>query len=270
MRPLVMGILNVTPDSFSDGGLYLRKEDAIRHAEQMVQDGVDIIDVGGESSRPGAKAISVDEELSRVIPIIQHLKQRFPVRLSIDTVKSEVARAAVDAGVTLINDISGGTDIRMAEIVKRPDVEIVLMHMRGTPVTMQIQPIYPRGVVEEVKEYLLSRVRAFGEAGVGKEKIWVDPGIGFGKTVNHNLDLLRRISEFQSVTDRVVVGTSQKSFLAHILGGPQVPYEERVSATIASNLWALNRGANVFRVHDVGDFKRALKVWEALSDASKS
>lgn len=270
MRPIIMGILNVTPDSFSDGGMYLRKEDALKHAEELVKGGADIIDVGGESSRPGAEPVTLEEELNRVIPIIKHLKQNFSVRVSVDTVKPEVAEAALDAGATLINDISGGADIRMAELAKRPGVDIILMHMRGTPVTMQIQPFYPKGVFEEVREFLTTRVRVFEEAGVSKEKIWIDPGIGFGKTPNHNLELLRRVGELKSISPKIAIGTSRKSFIAQVCGEPQLLMEERTSATIASSLFAYSRGASMFRVHDVSEFKRALKMWDALQDAGQS
>ena len=270
MRPLVMGIVNVTPDSFSDGGMYLRKEDALRQAEALVKGGADIIDVGGESSRPGAEPVSLEEELNRVVPIVKHLKQNFSVRISVDTVKPEVAEAALDNGATLINDISGGSDIRMAELAKRPGVEIILMHMRGTPVTMQIQPFYPKGVFEEVKEFLATRMRVFQEAGVDKEKIWIDPGIGFGKTPNHNLELLRRVGELKSLSPKIAVGTSRKSFIAHVCGEPQLLMEERTSPTIASSLYAYTKGASMFRVHDVAEFKRALKMWEALEHVSQS
>lgn len=270
MRNLVMGILNVTPDSFSDGGRYLKPEDALKHAERMIEEGADIIDIGGESSRPGAETIAVRDEIARVVPVIKEIASRFQVRLSVDTVKPEVARAAIDSGATLINDISGGSDIGMAELAKQPGIEIVLMHMRGTPVTMQIQPVYFRGVMEEVKEYLEGRVKAFAEAGVAREKIWVDPGIGFGKTVAHNVEILRRLPELSSIAGRTVIGTSLKSFIAHLLGGPQVPIEERGAATIATNLWALQKGASVFRVHDVADHKRAIKIWEALAHVGES
>lgn len=264
MRPLVMGILNVTPDSFSDGGMFLRREDALSQAERLVREGADIIDVGGESSRPGAQPVELDEELSRIIPVIEGIKKRFDVRISVDTVKPDVAKFAIDHGATLINDISGGSDLKMAEQSKRPGVDTILMHMRGTPVTMQIQPFYPRGVVEEVKEFLTERRRQFVEAGVSPQNIWVDPGIGFGKTVNHCLEILRRLPDLKGLGERVVIGTSRKSFLAHLLGGPQVDMEDRISASVATSLWAYDGGASVFRVHDVGEFRRALTVWEAL------
>lgn len=269
MRPLVMGILNVTPDSFSDGGMYLRREDALKHAERMVDEGADIIDVGGESSRPGATPVMLQEEIDRVIPVIEEIRRRTGVRISVDTTKPEVAEAALSAGATLINDISGGVDIRMADLAKRDGIEIILMHMRGTPVTMQIQPFYPRGVATEVRDFLEERVRAFAEAGVAREKIWLDPGIGFGKTVNHNLELLCKVEKFKSEGGRVVVGVSRKSFLGQLLGGSHIEYEDRESGTVAANLWAFSRGANVFRVHNVADTKRALKVWEALTDVCK-
>ncbi len=259
-----MGILNVTPDSFSDGGQFTLATDAVRHAERMVEEGADIIDIGGESTRPGAEPVSTQQELDRVIPVLQRLNGQHAVRLSIDTTKAEVAEEALKWGVTLINDISGGHDVRMAELVKRPNIDIILMHMRGTPVNMQVHPLYANGVVEEVKAFLTQRVNAFSEIGVPKERIWVDPGIGFGKSCAHNLTLLRRLEELQGIGGRVVVGTSRKTFLANLLDKPNTPFEEREPGTIASNLWARNQGASVFRVHDVGSFKKALRTWESI------
>jgi dihydropteroate synthase len=264
--PLIMGILNVTPDSFSDGGLYLTPGQALKQAETLVREGADILDVGGESSRPGATPVSVQEELDRVIPVIQKLHAAFPVRLSIDTSKPEVAAEAIKAGVSLINDITGGQNIGMAELVKRPGVDIILMHMRGTPASMQVLPLYPRGVIHEVTEYLTARVAAFTEMGVAREQIWVDPGIGFGKALGHNLELLHHVDSLSGIGSRLVIGTSRKSFLAHVLGNPQLEYEMRESGTIATNLWAYQKGASVFRVHDVGNLKRALVTWRSIEN----
>lgn len=268
-KPLMMGILNVTPDSFSDGGLYLTPEAALKRAEMLVAEGADVIDIGGESSRPGAPSISAQEEMDRVIPVFEKLSARIQARLSIDTVKPEVAKEAVNRGATIINDISAGADVRMGEIVKQSKADIILMHMRGTPVSMQVQPIYPRGVVGEVRDFLMQRVQAFQELGVPAENLWVDPGIGFGKTPAQNLELLYKLDEFKGIGGRVVVGTSRKSFLAHLLGNGMAPFEERLAGTIATNLWAATRGASVFRVHDVGECKRALKTWFAIENAGQ-
>lgn len=263
--PLIMGILNVTPDSFSDGGRYFDSDRALCHAVEMVQEGADIIDVGGESTRPRSVGVSVEEELERTVPVIQRICRELQVRVSIDTSKAEVAAEAIRAGATLVNDVTAGQDVRMAMVVAESNVDVILMHMQGTPLTMQGSPQYPKGVVTEVREYLEERVRAFHECGVGRDRVWVDPGIGFGKTVDHNLELLKHLDEFLKLGRRVVIGTSRKSFLSAILGGGNLPMELREAGTLASNLWARLKGASVFRVHEVGPVKRALQTWEAIS-----
>ena len=262
-----MGVLNVTPDSFSDGGLYESKEAAVRHVAEMVVAGADIIDIGGESTRPGAKEVSLQEELDRTIPIVEEVASRFSVRLSIDTRKSEVAKCAIAAGATIINDTSGGSDPAMAALAAKDGLTIILMHMQGTPETMQREPSYPRGVVTEVSEFLEGRVKAFEEAGVPWENIWVDPGIGFGKLFQHNLDLLRQLDDFASIGGRLVIGTSRKAFLGTLVGETSgTPEAVRDPGTLATNLWAYTKGASVFRVHDVLAMRRALSTWEALSE----
>jgi len=266
-KPLVMGILNVTPDSFSDGGLYLDVDAALEHVAAMVEQGADIIDIGGESTRPGSRAVSYKEELERVVPIIQKVAPRFNVQLSIDTRHFEVAQAAADAGVSIINDVSGGSDIRMADLVRDKKLNIVLMHMQGNPQNMQSNPSYPRGVVNHVRDYLFSRVRAFAEFDIPKENLWVDPGFGFGKTLAHNLQLLNGLDELIDLGGRLVVGTSRKTFLSRVLGEEEIPFEKREPGTIATNLMAYTKGASIFRVHDVGSFKSALKTWEAAEHA---
>ncbi|MBI1862477.1 MAG: dihydropteroate synthase, partial [Deltaproteobacteria bacterium] len=261
---LIMGVLNVTPDSFSDGGQFVSVDRAIRQALLMVSEGAHIIDVGGESSRPGAQAISASEELDRVAPVIEKLSQAVDVRISVDTRKYEVACDAVSLGATLLNDISGGADLRMAQLACAGELDVILMHMNGEPGTMQLSPEYPEGVVPEVKRFLRDRVRAFEEVGVAPERIWVDPGIGFGKQLGDNLELLDRIGEFSDLAGRVVVGTSRKSFLATVLEEANLPMDLRREGTLASNLWAYQNGATVFRVHDVGPLARALKTWDAI------
>lgn len=263
--PLVMGVLNVTPDSFSDGGEFLTPEAALRQANVMFTDGADIIDIGGESTRPGAPEVSLQEELDRVLPVVEAIASEFPVEISIDTSKPAVAEAAVRLGASIINDVTGGSDPQMARIGAEHDVGFILMHMRGNPRTMQADPEYPRGVVHEVRFYLADRVRAFAEAGIDSERIWIDPGIGFGKTAEHNLELLRDLDSFHGLAGRIVVGTSRKAFLSHILGEASLPRAAREPGTLASNLWAFTKGASVFRVHDVAAMKRALKTWEAIS-----
>jgi len=258
-----MGILNITPDSFSDGGKYVAIDKALAHAEAMVQEGADIIDIGGESTRPGAEPVLAEEELLRVLPVIQAIKDRFSVALSIDSYKYEVVEAAVEAGATIVNDVRGGQDIRLPKLVAEKGLSIVLMHMKETPLTMQDHPEYPSGVVVHVQRFLKERLRAFEEFGIPRERIWIDPGIGFGKTVDHNLDLLRHTAQLSALS-RVLVGASRKSFLAKILGNADLPMESREAGTIASHLWAYMKGASVFRVHDVGPMKRAIRTWEAI------
>ncbi|MCB0404109.1 MAG: dihydropteroate synthase [Bdellovibrionales bacterium] len=262
-KPLLMGIVNVTPDSFSDGGCYLEPERAILQAVRLAGSGADIVDIGGESTRPGAVPVSAQEEMDRVLPVIEGVVRRLNVRVSIDTQKLEVAREAAALGATILNDVSGGSDIRMALLAAERGLTVVLMHMQGTPQTMQQIPTYDRGVVSEVHDALAARVRAFEECGVGREKIWIDPGIGFGKTVSHNLELLAQLGKFSDLGARIVVGTSRKSFLARVLENPELPMAKRESATIATNLYAYTRGASVFRIHRVGGFRRALALWKA-------
>jgi len=266
-RPLIMGVLNVTPDSFSDGGKYLDPDSALTQALRLVAEGADIIDVGGESTRPGAAAVSAGEEIDRVIPVIDRIRGESDVAISIDTGKLEVARLALAAGATIVNDVTGGADPGLAALAAREGATVVLMHMRGNPRTMQDRPEYPRGVACEVRDFLRDRVRAFEEAGVSRECLWVDPGIGFGKTFEHNLLLLRCLGEFRGIGGRLVVGTSRKSFLARVAGDPQLPCGEREPGTLASGLWALSQGAGVLRVHDVLAMRRAVATWEAIRDA---
>ncbi|MBY0372136.1 dihydropteroate synthase [bacterium] len=262
---LVMGILNVTPDSFSDGGKFYGKGAALVHAERLVQEGADIIDVGGESTRPGSVAISLQEEMDRVLPIVEAVRSVLPAEVSVDTRKFEIAREAIRAGATIINDITGGSDPRLLDLLRQsPTTKLILMHMKGTPETMQDSPVYPKGVLPEVRAFLAERVRAFREGGISKDRLWVDPGIGFGKTYAHNLELLRGMKDLAAVGGRLVCATSRKAFLAAILGDAQADFASREAGTLASNLWALAQGASVFRVHDVAACRRALKTWAAI------
>lgn len=263
--PLILGVLNVTPDSFSDGGRFLSRADALRQAIRLSEEGADILDVGGESTRPGAAAVGAQEELDRVLPVVESIAAELDVRISIDTSKVRVAEQAIRLGATVVNDVTGGSDAGMARLAVEYDVDFILMHMRGSPRTMQADPEYPKGVVTEVRHYLADRVRAFAEAGIDAERLWIDPGIGFGKTLEHNLELLKELKAFVGLAGRVVVGTSRKSFLAGLLGDAKLPFEAREPGTVASNLWALSQGASVFRVHDVAAFKRALQTWEAIA-----
>ncbi|MGA3147562.1 MAG: dihydropteroate synthase [Acidimicrobiales bacterium] len=244
-RPLVMGILNVTPDSFSDGGKWFEREQAVRKGHQMVGEGADIVDVGGESTRPGAQPVSADEELRRVIPVIEALAGE--VRVSIDTTKEVVAEAAVGAGASLINDVSAS----LWPVAARHGVGWVAMHRKGTPATMQQDPHYD-DVVGEVSALLVERATRAADAGVAE--VWIDPGIGFGKTVDHNLALLASLGHLVATGYPVMVGTSRKSFLASLTspaGGASVPVEERLPASVATATWAMTQGAGMVRVHDV-------------------
>ena len=252
-----MGVVNVTPDSFSDGGLFLEADAAIEHGMRLAEEGADVLDVGGESTRPGAGPVEAQEELERVLPVVEALAAAGQ-RISIDTTKVEVARAALSAGATVVNDVSAFRfSPGMAGLVAEAEAECCLMHMLGEPRTMQLEPRYD-DVVSEVKAFLEDRLAFAVSEGVPEERVWLDPGIGFGKTVEHNLELLRRLDEIVAIGRPVVVGTSRKSFLGKLTGGR--PEGERLPGTIATNVMALERGATVFRVHDVAATADALTV----------
>ena len=251
-----MGIVNVTPDSFSDGGQFLDAEAAIAHGRELMGEGADILDIGGESTRPGADPVDAGEEIRRVIPVIEALAAD-GARVSIDTTKAEVARRALDAGATIVNDVSAFRfDPELPAVVADAGATCVLMHMLGEPRTMQKDPRYEE-VVTDVKRFLEERIAYATGAGVDEQSIWVDPGIGFGKTLDHNLELIARLDEIAAIGRPVVFGASRKSFLGK-LTGRQV--DERLAGTIAANIIAHDRGARVFRVHDVGPTVDALKV----------
>ena len=253
-RVLIMGILNVTPDSFSDGGRFLSPDAAVKRALIMEKEGADIIDVGGESSRPGAEPVPVEEELRRVIPVLERLRGKLRIPISIDTTKAEVAEAALRAGASIVNDISAlRFDPAMASVVAEFGAGLVLMHMLGTPKTMQQAPHY-EDVVREVRDFLAERALYAQSQGIPREAIAVDPGIGFGKTVEHNLELLRRLPELVELGFPVLVGPSRKSFIGAILG---LGVEERLEGTLAACAVAVVRGADILRVHDVREVRRA-------------
>jgi dihydropteroate synthase len=255
--PLLMGVVNVTPDSFSDGGLFLESDAAVAHGEQLAGEGADILDIGGESTRPGSEGVSEEEELRRVMPVVERLAAAGR-RVSIDTAKAGVARAALDAGAAIVNDVTAfRRSPEMAGLVAERGVDCVLMHMLGEPRTMQEDPRYD-DVVSEVKAFLEERLASAVGEGVAEERVWLDPGIGFGKTVEHNLELLRRLDEIVAIGRPVVIGTSRKSFLGKLTGGRGEG--ERLPGTIATNVIALERGARVFRVHDVAQVRDALAV----------
>ncbi|MBI3292269.1 MAG: dihydropteroate synthase [Elusimicrobia bacterium] len=265
----VMGVLNVTPDSFFDGGRHHTVDAAVARAEQMVEEGADLIDVGGESSRPGAVSISLDEELRRVAPVVEALARRFPsIPLSVDTTKAEVARQALEAGAQIVNDISAlRWDRAMAPLVARTHATVILMHMQGTPASMQDQPTYG-DVVVDLQAFFEERIGWAERQGIARESLWLDPGIGFGKTVSHNLTLLRRLNDFHRFGCPLVVGTSRKSFLGKILssspaGLPLSP-EERLEGSLATALWAALEGVQVLRVHDVQATVRVIRTLGAV------
>jgi dihydropteroate synthase len=256
-RVLVMGIVNVTPDSFYDGGRFFRSEDAIERGLRMADEGADIIDVGGESARPGARPISVQEEMDRALPVVEGIRRRSPVHISIDTSKADVAAEAISLGAGIVNDISAFRfDERMAAVTADAGAFVVLMHMQGSPETMQQKPTYT-DVVEEIRSFLAERVRAAVDAGIAEERVFVDPGIGFGKTLDHNVAVLRNLARLTDLGRPVLVGLSRKTFLGAIL---DVPPDERIEATIAANTAAILNGASIIRVHDAKEGRRTADV----------
>ena len=259
-RPIVMGILNATPDSFSDGGNFRAAKDAVAHAEYMIKHGVDLIDIGGESTRPGAEPVELQEELDRVLPVIEALKD-CGVPLSIDTYKAETMRQALKAGVDCVNDIWAlRLDGALDAVLESNDCGIILMHMQRDPLTMQFNPEY-QDVIAEVKQFLKERADLLMSKGIEHNRIAIDPGFGFGKSLEHNLAMLKHFDQFSSLTVPVLAGISRKSMLGKITGKDT---NERVAASIAAAIMAANRGANIIRVHDVPETIDALKLWEAV------
>jgi dihydropteroate synthase len=256
-RPAVMGVLNVTPDSFFDGGMFLASEAAIAHGRQLAADGADLIDVGGESTRPGAEPVAAEEELRRILPVVRALAQAVKVPLSIDTYKASVARAALAAGVSFVNDISAFRgDPEMAAVVAEAGVDVCLMHMKGEPHNMQEDPRYD-DVVSEVKAFLEERLALALADGVREDRIWLDPGIGFGKTLEHNLALLRRLDEIVAIGRPVLIGPSRKRFIGKLTGRAE---QDRLAGSLSAVVLAFERGASMFRVHDVREARDALSV----------
>jgi len=254
---LIMGILNVTPDSFSDGGLYFDTQKAINHALSMIEDGADIIDIGGESTRPFSDPVSVDDELLRVIPVVKELRKRTDTVISIDTTKSTVAKEACLVGADIINDISGMLfDAEMIDVAKDIGCPIVLMHIKGNPKTMQENPTYDN-VISEIKCHLLDRVDYIIENGIDRKNIILDPGIGFGKTVENNFEILNRLDELTSIGYPFLIGTSNKSFIGKTLN---IDENDRLQGTIVANTIALQKGCKIFRVHNVKEAKRCLLI----------
>ena len=261
-RTLVMGIVNVTPDSFSDGAMFASVDDAVAHGARLVDEGADLVDVGGESTRPGSDPIEADEELLRVVPVIEGLvKARPGTALSVDTRKPEVASAALDAGASIVNDIAGGRNGALLETVSRTGAGVVLMHMLGEPKTMQDDPRYD-DVVAEVHEFLRERIEAAVFAGIPEERVCIDPGIGFGKTVDHNLALLRAVPALRMLGAAVMVGASRKGFIGTLTGVDDPA--ARLEGSLAVAVLAAAHGADLVRVHDVAATVRALKVADAV------
>lgn len=263
-RTLVMGILNVTPDSFSDGGKYINRDDAINHGIKLAAEGSDIVDIGGESTRPGAEPLSLEDELNRVIPVIKELAKEVQIPISIDTYKSEVAREALDAGASIINDISGlKSDDKMAGIAAEYDVPVVVMHIKGTPRDMQINPHY-ENMISEVRNSLAESVNIALNAGVDKNKIIVDPGIGFGKDLMDNFSLIKNLDYFKSLGHFILIGPSRKSFLWKTL---DVSPDETIEATAAAVTACIMAGADIVRIHDVKEVMNAVKVADLIVSA---
>jgi dihydropteroate synthase len=262
-RPQVMGVLNVTPDSFSDGGRYLGRSSAVRRAEQMVADGASIIDVGGESTRPGSSGVSVNDELDRVIPVVEALVKEFSIPISVDTSKPEVMREALSAGAVIVNDVRALRAPGALAVLSENDVPVCLMHMQGDPATMQSNPSY-EDVIAEVKTFLEERIRVCELSGIGRHRIIVDPGFGFGKTLSQNVLLLKRLNEFRSLDVPLLVGLSRKSMIGTIT---DAPIEDRLYGSLSAAVIAVWQGANIVRVHDVKSTVQALQVCTAVMHA---
>jgi dihydropteroate synthase len=258
-RPLVMGVVNVTPDSFSDGGRFQDTEAAVSHARRLAAEGADIIDLGGESTRPGAAPVSEEEELRRILPVLERLSD---LCVSVDTRRPGVMKKVLAAGASMINDIQALTEPYALEAVAATGCAVCLMHMKGQPATMQREPRYD-DVVTEVKSFLKDAVRKARFAGIGADRIVVDPGFGFGKTVRHNMDILRRLPSFQEIGVPLLVGLSRKSTIGYITGRP---VDQRLAGSLAMALLALHGGAKILRVHDVSETRDVIAVWQAYNE----
>lgn len=265
-RPLVMGIVNVTPDSFSDGGRYAHRDAAVAHALMLIEQGADMLDIGGESTRPGAAPVAVDDEIARVVPVIEMLAGRADLPISIDTSKPEVMRAAAAAGASMINDVNALRAAGAVETAAALDVAVCLMHMKGEPRTMQTNPQYD-DVVSDVRDFLAARIEVCLAAGIERHKLVIDPGFGFGKTLAHNLVLLARLADFRSLEVPVLAGLSRKSMLGTLTGRPQP--DQRQAASLAAAMLAADQGAAILRVHDVAETVDALCVRAAVADAGR-
>ena len=258
---LIMGILNVTPDSFSDGGKFDTPEQAASHASKMIEDGADIIDIGGESTRPGAEPVSIDEELNRTIPVIEAIRDQSDCIISIDTYKSKVAESALDAGANMVNDISGLTfDEGMASLVAEKETPVVIMHIKGTPLDMQKEPHY-EDLMEEIKDYFTAQIAKAKEAGIPNTNIILDPGIGFGKRLEDNFELIRELKQICAMEYPILIGPSRKSFIGTVLN---LPITERLEGTLASITAGVMNGARIVRVHDIMAVRRTIAITEKI------
>jgi dihydropteroate synthase len=262
-QPIIMGVLNITPDSFSDGGLFLDSKSAVTQAQLMISEGAGIIDIGGESTRPGALEVSSDDELNRVMPVIEALNGKIEVPISIDTSKPIVMREACEAGASIINDVNALRADGALKMAADLGVDICLMHMQGSPRTMQKNPSYDN-VVEEVKEFFHKRIAACKAAGISLNSITIDPGFGFGKNLGHNIALLKNLSEFHDFGVSILAGLSRKSMIGALLGDKDV--DSRLIGSVTAALIAAENGADIIRVHDVSETKDALKVWEQIQN----
>ena len=260
---LIMGILNVTPDSFYDGGYYFEKDKACRRAETIVKEGAQIIDVGGMSTRPGSLPVGLEEEVERIIPVIEYISKNYDILVSADTYRSEVARRAIAAGAHIINDISSfSMDSNMVKVIAEGDVSVVVMHIKGTPENMQKNPEY-EDVVDEIYDYLEDKTNIAIDSGIKPGKIIIDPGIGFGKTLEHNLEILNKVYEFRMLGYPVLIGASRKSFIGNIL---DLPVEERLEGSLAAAICSVINGVNILRVHDVKETIRAVKIAKRITN----
>ena len=263
---LVMGILNVTPDSFSDGGLFYNTDEAISHALQLIEYGIDIIDIGGESTRPGAKKISEEEEIQRIIPVVKQIRElSSEIIISIDTTKSMVAQKAIQSGANIINDISGFSfDNKMIDVVRESKVPVIIMHMQGDPSNMQNKPVYDDLIID-ISSFFKSKIKLATDAGIKKKQIILDPGIGFGKTVGDNLQLINQLNEFCKLGFPVMIGPSRKSFIGTTLN---LPVDDRLEGTAAAVAVGVMNGARIVRVHDVKEIKRVVTIVEKIRTAA--
>jgi dihydropteroate synthase len=266
-RTWLMGVVNVTPDSFSDGGLFIDPDRAVERGLELASEGADILDIGGESTRPGAGPVAAEEELRRIIPVVRGLRRRTDVPISVDTTKAAVAREALDEGADIVNDVSAlRFDAEMAQVIAASGAAVVLMHMQGTPLTMQLDPRYD-DLLGEIRSFFLERLRAAEEAGIPADRTVIDPGVGFGKTCAHNLALLNGLEAFRDLGRPLCVGLSRKAFIGKVL---DLPPGERVEGTIAAAVLSVTHGAHILRVHDVREVARAVRVAEAILTAEEA